>query len=163
MALDATVGGTASNSYVTLVEADAFFDDRPESADWDALGSAQEGWLIRATDRLEQERYAGERTDDDQALSFPRTGVVVDGVEIDDDVIPVQIKRAEMNYALILSGEDDPFADTGLEGFKQLEVDVINLVPVEGFEAGDLPADIDREIAPLRGGTSPFQFRVARG
>jgi hypothetical protein len=163
MALDAEVGGAASNSYGSLAEADSFFSDRPEADDWEAVGSQKEAWLIRATDRLEQESYQGERTDDDQALSFPRVGLFIDGIEIDDDVIPVQAKRGQFQLALSLSGEDDPFADTGLEGFKQLEVDVINLVPVEGFEAGDLPADVSREIAPLRGGTSTAQFRVFRG
>ena len=163
MALDATVGGTASNSYCTLAEADAFYNDRPESDDWEAVGASKEAWLIRATDRLEQETYQGERTDDDQALSMPRTGMIVDGVEIDDDVIPVQSKRAQMLYALILSSQTDPFLDTGLEGFEQIEVDVINLIPIKGFEAGDLPADIARQIAPLRGGASGHQFRVARG
>jgi len=163
MALDPTVGGADSNSYCSLAEANSFFSDRPESDDWEAVGAAKEAWLIRATDRLEQETYQGERTDDDQALSMPRTGMIVDGIEIDDDVIPVQSKRAEMQYALILSGQDDPFLDTGLEGFKQLEVDVINLVPIENFEAGDLPADIARLIAPLKGGASGHQFRVARG
>ncbi len=163
MALDATVGGDAANSYVTLAETDLFFADLPEADDWDAVGANKEGWLIRATYRLEQETYQGERTDDDQVLSFPRVGMIIDGIEIDDDVIPVQAKRAQMLYALNLFGQTDPFLDTGLEGFKQLEVDVINLVPIENFEAGDLPADISREIAPLRGGTSAHQFRVARG
>ena len=163
MALDSTVGGASANSYSSLTEANSFFSQRPEADDWEAVGEEKEAWLIRATDRLEQETYQGERTDDDQALSFPRVGLVIDGIEVDDNVIPIQAKRGQFQLALVLSGEDDPFGDTGLEGYKQLEVDVINLVPVEGFEAGDLPADISREIAPLRGGTSTAQFRVWRG
>ena len=163
MALDATVGGESSNSYVTNAEAGLFYADRPQSADWDALGSAQDGWLILATDRLEQEKYQGERTDDDQALSFPRVDVVVDGIEVDNDVIPPEIKRAQMKYALILSGEDNPLANTGLEGFRRLKVDVIDMEPVEGYKAGNLPFDVQREIQPLLAGGSGHQFRVFRG
>ena len=163
MALDATVGGENSNSYVTNAEAGLFYADRPQSADWDALGSAQDGWLILATDRLEQERYQGERTDDDQALSFPRVDVVVDGIEVDNDIIPLAMKRAQMKYALILSGEDNPLTNTGLEGFKRLKVDVIDMEPVEGYKAGNLPSDIQREIQPLLGSGSGHQFRVFRG
>ena len=163
MALDATVGGESSNSYVTNAEAVLFWSDRPQSADWDALGSAQDGWLILATDRLEQLSYQGERTDDDQALSFPRAGVVVDGIEIDSDVMPVEAQRAQMKLALSLSGEDNPLADTGLEGFKRLKVDVIDMEPRDDFEAGQLPTDVEREIRPLLAGGSALQFRVWRG
>ena len=163
MAFDATVGGENSNSYVTIAEADAFFEMRPQYEDWEDLEENKEAWLVLATDRLEQEKYQGERTDDDQALSFPRVGVVVDGIEIDNDTIPLGMKRAQMKYALILSGEDNPLSNTGLEGFKRLKVDVIDMEPVEGYKAGSLPFDVQREIQPLLSGGSGHQFRVFRG
>jgi len=163
MALDPTVSGTSANSYGSLAEADAYFADRPQSADWDALGSAQGGWLIQATDRLEQLRYQGERTDEDQALSWPRTGAVVDGVEVEDDVVPTRLKYAQFKLALLLSALDDPLADTGLEDFESLKVDVIELVPRKGSKAGSLPAEVLREVRPFMPGRSFHQFRIARG
>jgi len=166
MALDYTVGGESANSYGSETDADAYWADRPQSADWDALGSAQAGWLIAATERLEQLQYQGERTDEDQALSWPRLGAWVDGVEIEDDVIPEGMKRAQYKLALLLSEEStavSALADTGLEDFERLKVDVIELVPRGGSKAGELPADIMREVRPYLLGGSVHQFRVARG
>lgn len=163
MALVSTVGGTSSNSYGSLEEATAYFTDRPQSADWDALGSAQSGWLIEATDRLEQLGYQGERTDEDQALAWPRTGAVVDGVEIEDDEVPARMKYAQFKLALLLSDLSDPLADTGLEDFERIKVDVIELVPRKGSQAGSLPAEVLREVRPFLAGGSVHQFRLARG
>lgn len=163
MALDATVGGASANSYGTLVEADAYFADRPESDDWDALGAAQESWLIAATDALERLTYQGDRTTSTQALSFPRANVVVDGIIINSWTIPARLKRAQFMWALLLSAESDHLADTGLEDFERLKVDVIELVPRKGARAGTIPDNVSREVAPLRATTSRYQFRMARG
>lgn len=163
MALIATVGGASSNSFGTEEEADTYFEDRPQAADWRDLKGAKESWLVQATDRLSQLSYQGKRADPDQALPFPRIGVIVDGVRLASDEIPDAIKRAEFKLALLLSAEADPLADTGLEGFERLKVDVIEIVPRDTRPAGELPEDIRREIAPYLAGTSTLQFRVARG
>jgi len=163
MALVATVGGASSNSYQTVEDADAYFEDRPQAADWEALGSAKASWLIAATDRIEQRSFQGRRTDTDQALAFPRYGVVVDGVEIDSDVIPTRVTNAQAKLALLLSAESDPLADTGLEGFERLKVDVIELVPRDTVPAGELPEEIQRELGPLLAGAALHQFRILRG
>ena len=163
MALDATVGGASANSFGSLAEADAYFEDRPQYSDWEALEEYKEPWLIAATDRLAQEFYQGRRTDDDQALPFPRVGVVVDGIPFDSNVIPARIKIAQFKLAFLLSSLSDPLSDTGLEGFERIKVDVIELVPRATVPAGGLPEEIQREIGPFLGGASTYQFRIARG
>ena len=133
MALDATVGGASSNSYGTLEEADDHFEDRPERLSWAALKMAQESWLIAATDVMETFTYQGRRAYTDQALSFPRSGLALDGIRLDADVIPVLVKRAQFVLALWLSEQDvlrDAVED--LDAFERLRVDVIELVPI-GF------------------------------
>jgi hypothetical protein len=117
MALDATVGGASSNSFAEVEGADLYFEDRPQFSEWTALKAAKDSWMIQACDRLSQLSFQGRRTDQDQALPFPRAGVVVDGVQLDSDVIPARIKVAQYKLALLLSREAAPLADTGLEGF----------------------------------------------
>lgn len=163
MALDATVGGASANSYGTLAEADAYFDDRPDSADWDALGSAQEGWLIAATDALERLTYQGKPTTETQALAWPRYRVRVDGYLLDDWEIPARLKSAQFMTALLLSEETDHVGNTGLEDFERLKVDVIEIVPRASAKAGTLPDNVLREVAPLLASASRYQFRIARG
>ncbi len=95
MALEATVGGPQSNSYVSLAEADAYFAARLHAEAWDASsGSDREKALLTACRCIEAHRlqvhrrpylYPGEPADTldrrydwlapvspDQALSFPR-------------------------------------------------------------------------------------------
>ena len=163
MALIATVGGASSNSFGSEEEADTFFEDRPQFSEWIALKATKESFLIAACDRLSQLSYQGRRSDVDQALPFPRIGVVVDGVEFDSDVIPSRIKAAQFKLAYLLSSQEAPLADTGLEGFERLKVDVIEIVPRFSRPAGELPQDVQREIRPFLSGTSAFQFRIARG
>lgn len=163
MSLDATVGGASSNSYQDAEEATTYFSDRPEAADWVALGDAQNSWLIAACERMEQLTFLGVRVTETQALSFPREGLVVDGVELSYSTIPSKVMKAQAKYALLLSEESDILADTGLEGFERLKVDVIELVPRMSEAAGELPEEIKRELAPFLSSTSTFQFRVARG
>lgn len=54
MAIDATVGGADANSYITLVDADAYFANRLHTSTWDALTDPQkEAALIWATRVIE--------------------------------------------------------------------------------------------------------------
>ena len=164
MAFDATIGGTSSNSYGTLEEADSYFEDRPEAAAWNVLSANQEGWLIAATDRLEQLTYQGDRTTSTQALSWPRANVVVDGVLLDDWEIPARLKRSQFTLALLLAEESESrLADGDLDAFERLKVDVIELVPRKVAESGEIPDYVTRELLPLLGTGSMYQFRIARG
>lgn len=107
MAIIATAGGATSNSYVTLVEAEAFFDNRVGSADW--FDSAeQEQTLLQACLILDQFDYIGDRATTTQALEWPR--ITNDFYDIEHDEfpytsteIPVKIKNAQCEIALWLA------------------------------------------------------------
>lgn len=104
MAIEATVGGESSNSYVTLAEAEAYFAERLHSDAWaGASESDKEKALLTACRRLERLRYwDGNQpalTDPRQALTFPRTrDVDADGSYI----IPQPVKDAQCEEALAL-------------------------------------------------------------
>ena len=73
MAIVATVGGTTANSYVTLVEAQAYFDARFGSDAWDdASDPNQEKALLQAARQLSAFRFRGYKNNPAQALPFPR-------------------------------------------------------------------------------------------
>lgn len=73
----ALVKGT--NSYVTLNEADSYFDDRMDVAAWtNADCELKEQALITATSYLDEMDYLGQVALSTQTLSFPRVGIFMD-------------------------------------------------------------------------------------
>jgi len=104
---DATVGGTATNSYVTVAEANDYFDRYvyPSGVTAWPSGSAtatvtlKENYLMAATTSVDENLFINYKYDDDQALQFPRY------MQDDVEVIPEEIKRATYEEALaVLNG-----------------------------------------------------------
>lgn len=154
-------GKADATSYVTIVEAEAYATARGVTL----VGT--EAKLVQAMDYLEAQRarYQGEKTwpvavvdppHAAQALQWPRTGVVIDcSVEWPDNAIPVELKRAQMQYAIELQNGFNPMAGTDGRVVKKTKVDVLEK---EFFSATDLglsggpvvsvPA-VDALLAPL--------------
>ena len=167
MALDPTVGGADANSYVDVTEASAFFATRLNSEAWTEAGEAspptQEAALITATRRLDQEPWIWKRASTTQALRFPCTGQRdTDGTLVSTDEIPTWLKNATMELALAMLTED-LLVDTGLEGMRRVKIDVIELEPVVGDAAGDLPANVRRYFPSSALGGSSVTFGIVRG
>ena len=59
-----------TNSYATVEEADAYFEDRLDSAAWGGILKADA--LVTATSVLDSKSWGGYAVDADQALAFPR-------------------------------------------------------------------------------------------
>lgn len=156
---DGTGKGDAT-SYATVAEAEAYALARG------VVLMATESKLIQGMDYLEAQRamYQGSKTwpvgtDDHpaaQALQFPRTGVVIDcDYELPDNVIPTELKRAQMQYCIELQRGLDPLQGSDGRVVKKTKVDVIEK---EYFSATDLgnsggptvniPA-VDALLAPL--------------
>lgn len=90
-------GLTNSNSYVALVEADAYFADRNRTAWAAAATAAREGALIRATDYIDSNYRFGDPKTATQALMWP---------QVDPVGIPAALKKAVMELAIIALSED---------------------------------------------------------
>ena len=148
--IDTTVGGASANSYVTLAEADAYFDEHLNVTDWtDATDDLKNRALIQAARRLDQLSFNGGKATEAQALKWPRIGVVDDeGYGIDSDEIPQQMKDAQCELALAMLASD-LLADTGLEGFEMVEVGPVKAVPRHQQKAGELPENVRRELSPF--------------
>ena len=95
-------GVAGANSYVTADEFRAYADARGLAASFSSDDTTLEPYLIDAVDIIEsyRARFQGVKTDSDNPLQFPRSGVFIDGTEIDDDVIPQELTNAQCQYAL---------------------------------------------------------------
>ena len=111
--LDATVSGASANSYLTVVEADAYVNmylltesNRDAWADQDPDDKSR--LLIQATRQLDWYfKWVGERTDDDQALGWPRYQAYREELLLPETEIPFEIKHATVEMALWLLEQQD--------------------------------------------------------
>ena len=93
-----------ADSYVALVEADAWHTDRGHAA-WTGADGVKETALRRATSWIDATfgfRFSGAKASGRaQSLAWPRIGATdADGLAISSDEIPVEIKRATFEAAL---------------------------------------------------------------
>lgn len=149
MALDATVAGENSNSYVTQAEATAYFANHPFASAW----VYSESKLIYAATMLDAlGAWQGYKTSATQAREFPRvgltskinnlppsydTGMTFLGAGILDMVIPQEIKNAQMELALYFTQNTSVLPD-GVS-INRLDIGPIR-IDQNGFKAGQQDA-----------------------
>lgn len=92
-----------ANSYVSAANLTAFATARNISLTGDASIL-----LIQAMDYIETLNYKGRKRSRDQALQWPRFGVVVDTYPIDSTVIPNELKNGQMQTALAIDAGNGP-------------------------------------------------------
>lgn len=95
-------GKSTAESYISVADASSYFTARAVTT-WAALATdaLREAALRKATDYMENTyTWQGTRKTEEQALSWPRYNVVVDGYLIDDDIVPEAVKRACAELAL---------------------------------------------------------------
>src|SRR5215471_133380 len=118
-ALDTTIGGAAANSYVTLQNAEDYFDAQLGSEKWtDANSDDKTRALLMGAKRLQRETWLGGKVASTQRLAWPRLNVKkIDGIHPDftwgygyagfcdeyyaNNEIPQQVKDAQCEFALI--------------------------------------------------------------
>lgn len=161
--LVATIGGAASNSYVDVAAADAYFNNRLNVTAWDGVTDAdnKSRALIQATEWIDAFTFVGARTSTTQRLSWPRNP---DDDAFEDDEIPLNLQRATFELALHLlrAGETDPLAPSGLESFGSIQVGPIDLSIRSASASGGLPPVVKRLLRDLLG-VGFGQFTITRG
>lgn len=146
---DGTIVANA-NGYVTLDEFRSFFEDRGYTAIADGTGNFTddncEAAIVKATDYVDKRwgmKFKGWRTDEDQTLQWPRTGVIDQSqFLIEDDVIPRHLKNAVYEYA-------------------RLAIALAELLPVPAPNFNKLDPDTGESIASAGGPL--FRERVVVG
>jgi len=145
---DSTSGATSANSYISVEDADNYFAKRMHTDNWDAASDVnKQKALMDATRRLDRIEYTGEKTNNDQALEWPRTGATLRDEALDDDIIPTRILDATCELALaVLSSNINPGLPEGVQSFTVGGVSVA----LSGPPSSTFPPEVDRLIAPLR-------------
>ena len=114
-AIDATLGGTSANSYVTLAAANTYFETVPDSSTWiNKTDDQKNRSLISATRWIDALTFYGDRCTETQALKWPRDEYKVDGIDLSCTLIPEGIKVA--TYELARAFANDTDAITGTSG-----------------------------------------------
>lgn len=121
---------STDNCYVTLEEANAYFNNRVDNDVWVATESTKkEAALITSTRLLDDMEWAGIVASETQLLAFPRIGSYFDprlGYIVSFDTsIPSQIKNATCELALHLLSNEGLLSSTG--GVTDIEVGPIKL------------------------------------
>jgi len=112
MTLTTTIGSASTDSYITLLEWQAYWTARGVDLTAHGHDESHEANLRRACDVLNR-RYSwkGTRQYQTQAQAWPRLDVgYIDGWSIDADTIPQGIKDAQAELAYIIHEGGDPLA-----------------------------------------------------
>lgn len=144
----ALVKGT--NSYVTVDEADAYFEDRLDVSAWEDADETQKSQaLTTATSILDNKAWTGTVVDTDQSLAWPRIGVYFDprlGLQTElTSTVPQRILTATYELAYHLLNNSGIQDSTG--SVVDIEVGPIKLKTVSG--ASLMPSTVKREVNPL--------------
>lgn len=121
MALNATVGGADTNSYVTLNEAASYFESRAHAEAWEDEDE-QDKVLVTASQAIDwYTSWKGQRVNGTQAMCWPRVGVLNKVGELySESVVPKDVKTAVYEMALA-SLESDRMADGDLDGLSKVK------------------------------------------
>ena len=167
-------GKATSESYISVADADTYVSayatdkDGVAPATWTGASTAvKENALRVATqwiDRRHEGRWKGEKSVKTQRLSWPRSGVIADGITVDDDAIPRGLTEAEVEVALLFVGGDTLFENYETTSSLELE-----RVKVEGIEIEERYAtarserDVYEKVNALLGQLVEDAATVVRG
>jgi hypothetical protein len=111
--IDATLQGASANSYVTLAEANTYFETVPDSATWiNKTNDQKNRALISATRWIDALSFYGNRCTETQALKWPRKDYKVDGIKLACTLIPEGIKVATYELARAFANDTDSITGT---------------------------------------------------
>jgi hypothetical protein len=139
-----------TNSYVTVSEADAYFEDRLDAAAWTEAPESQKSQsLVTATSLLDDSKWTGVAVRVSQPLAFPRQGSYFDPklgtrVLLGNDT-PSRVVQATFELAYHLLNNDGLLDNTG--GVKDLTVGDLKLTGVRA--ASVFPGVVLNLIRPL--------------
>ena len=110
MAIVTTIGGSTTNSYITVAEYSAYADNFCGVFGNDT--AAHEDQLRRATAYINRVyNFVGDAQYQTQAMAWPRlTTQLIDGWPINPDTVPQDIKDAEAELAFLVHGGTDLMA-----------------------------------------------------
>jgi len=144
------------NSWGSMEEADAYFEDRLDAAAWDeAVVTERSKALVTATTVLDSLSYNGRSVALDQTTAFPRDICYFDprlGRSVETQGTPKRALDAWCEMAYHLLNNDGLLDDTG--GLTNLEVASIKLIDLTSAKL--VPDVVLRLITPLLKPSTPI-------
>ena len=121
-----------SDSYVNSTTIEAFLTERGLLSSTLATQSQRESMALRAMDHLNVLEYNGSRVSNTQSLAFPRKGIMLsDNRELAEDVIPEELKQAQMWLIYYIDAGSDP-STTQTQLVKSEQVDTLKIEYQDG-------------------------------
>lgn len=172
--INATLSSASANSYVTLADANAYFETVPSSSTWtDKTDDQKNRALISATRWIDTLNFYGDRCDAGQSLKWPRTNYDVDNITLECTLIPNDIKYATYELARALANDTDAVTgNTGTNGiYDQVELGDLKVKYSKTSQAVGTINNIFDVYPWLQsylgaycaGGSGSYQLRVFRG
>lgn len=146
MALDTTVGGSATNSYLTLVEFNEYLTNHVSGAAALAMTDGQkEAALITGTRLIDvMFLWNGAAASETQRRAFPRTGLLTrNGFALPSDIHPIELKEAtaELSRLLLLSDTTAP-SSVSVQGLTQVTAGPVTLKFKDLIELKIIPESV---------------------
>ena len=150
-----------TNSYVSVADADTYFETRIDSANWTAASTAlQESALVTATALVDDHAWIGSAVSSSQALAWPRKNVIYysnkmgSNISLADDDVPNQVKIAVYEQALhLINNEDVLLGQT--TNYESISIGSISL--------SDSNGDVTRISKKPHESTKPIKELIHRG
>lgn len=143
-----------ANTYVSVVDADAYFSNSHDTA-WAALSVAEkERFLILGADFVNNSQmyqYSGAKQTGAQPMAWPRTGASYHpgGPDVPQGVVPVEIVRANMEAArLAMLGNLPVTPDLGA-GSNEVRKEKVDVVEIEYFHSLENRATGGGSVQPI--------------
>jgi len=122
-----------TNSYVTVANADDYFETRIDSANWDsASNNDKEDALVTATQIIDNNPWIGSAVSSSQALAWPRKNAryydlrMGQEISISDSTVPDLVKIGVYEQALHLLNNEDLLAQT-TQTYESISIGSISL------------------------------------
>ena len=161
-----------TNSYVTIADADTYFETRIDSANWIVTSEEiKEQALVTATSLVDDHAWIGSAVSSTQALAWPRSSAIYFDdrlglqITVADDEVPERVKVAVYEQALHLINNEDLLAGT-TQTFESISVGSISLSDSNGdvTRTSIKPSVVMKPIRPLirkgSGGMGASWWRV---
>lgn len=139
------------NSYVSLEDANAYFEDRLDVDAWtSATDTLKEQALVTSTRMLDELTWSGVAVSETQPLAFPRSGSYFDPrlgmtVQLSADVATKRISIACYELAYHLLNNDGLTDEAGM--VQEIRVGAIHLSKVRA--PAKIPGTVNRVIQPM--------------
>lgn len=154
-------GKTDSNSYIDEAGLTTYATDRGITLTA-ATDAAKAVLLIQAMDYIEAQPYKGYKYTDEQALQWPRAGVVIDSYSVDTDEIPQLLIDALCETAISVDAGANPLAPVG-RSTKKEKVGDIEVEYMDGARDSTYIAAAENKLSKLlkagSGGISAVAIR----